>query len=96
MGAYMCIAKNTVPPAQSKRVFVYVQCKKPFGRQPMIAISPTSMSPMNPSSAEGDAHKVTRRRALRANSHTPMLREGLPEAHRLLEQHKGFVQMGTR
>ena len=26
MGAYMCIAKNTVPPAQSKRVFVYVQC----------------------------------------------------------------------
>ena len=36
MGAYMCIAKNTVPPAQSKRVFVYVQCKKPTGRQPMI------------------------------------------------------------
>ena len=96
MGAYMCIAKNTVPPAQSKRVFVYVQCKKPIGRQPIIAISPTSMSPMNPSSTEGDAQKATRRRALRANSHTPMLREGLSQAHRLLEQHKRLVQMRTR
>ena len=29
MGAYLCIAKNEVPPAISKRVFIYVQCKKP-------------------------------------------------------------------
>ncbi len=27
MGAYLCIAENMVPPAQSKRVFVYVQCE---------------------------------------------------------------------
>ena len=39
MGAYMCIAKNTVPPAQSKRVFVYVQCKKPIFWMPPLALS---------------------------------------------------------
>ena len=27
MGAYLCIADNGIPPARSKRVFVYVQCK---------------------------------------------------------------------
>ena len=28
LGAYLCIAKNGVPPSMSKRVFLYVQCKK--------------------------------------------------------------------
>jgi hypothetical protein len=27
MGGYLCIANNKVPPAMSKRVFMYVQCK---------------------------------------------------------------------
>ena len=27
LGAYLCVAKNGVPPSSSKRVFLYVQCK---------------------------------------------------------------------
>jgi len=27
MGGYLCIASNKVPPAMSKRVYMYVQCK---------------------------------------------------------------------
>lgn len=27
MGAYLCIASNSVPPSISKRVFLRVQCK---------------------------------------------------------------------
>lgn len=30
-GAYLCIAKNGVHPASSKRVVLNVQCKKKFG-----------------------------------------------------------------
>ena len=28
MGGYLCIASNKVPPAMSKRVFMFVQCKR--------------------------------------------------------------------
>ena len=28
MGSYLCIADNGVPPIVSKRIYVYVQCKK--------------------------------------------------------------------
>ena len=27
LGAYLCIARNGVPPMMSKRVFLYVQCE---------------------------------------------------------------------